>query len=98
MTAWRTKWIRTLSSAASAGPCAGCVDSPASLGEGRFDEFFSQGEALGSFAKERPEKAGEIRALATTQQPRERLDADVTRFPCSIPRDDSRNVRARTDA
>jgi hypothetical protein len=36
----------------------------ASLDEGHFAEFFSAGRSLGSFAKERPEKAGEIQSTS----------------------------------
>jgi len=63
MIAWRTKWIRTLSSAASAGPCAGCVDSPASLDEGPFRRILLRRASLGVF---REGAAGEGRRNQST--------------------------------
>jgi MFS family permease len=75
------KWIRTLGSAASAGPCAGCVDSPASLDEGPLRRILLHRAKPRCLSRRSDRRRQEkSRVLATTQQLSERLDADPHSF------------------
>jgi hypothetical protein len=56
---------------------------------GHFAEFFSAGASM-SFAKERPEKAGGTQSASDyPATKRNGGTLTLTRFPCSIPRDES---------